>query len=140
MFELLEKMYHEFSSFRKEMTEFKQDMTEFKHEMTEFKQEMTEFKDNTSTRFDQLDKSVHENTTHIEQLHRNVLRVESKLENRIQDKVITLFDAHSFTQDKLEVLDEKLDMIKLDLNSLSIRTAYSDIELLELKRHLKSVK
>lgn len=33
-FELLTKMYSEFSDFRKDMTGFKEDMTDFKHDIT----------------------------------------------------------------------------------------------------------
>lgn len=39
MFELMSKMYSEFSEFRKDMYEFKKDMYEFKNDMYEFKKE-----------------------------------------------------------------------------------------------------
>ncbi len=39
MFELVTKMYNEFSEFRKDMNEFKKDMNEFKKDMNEFRKE-----------------------------------------------------------------------------------------------------
>lgn len=39
VFELMTKMYGEFSEFRQNMNEFKQDMNEFKQDMNEFRKE-----------------------------------------------------------------------------------------------------
>lgn len=81
-FELMTKMYSEFSEFRKDMTGFKNDMTGFRQEMNEFKQE---------TRKD------------IRALKNDVIRIENKLDSAL--------DGYKQVYEKLTVVENKVDDI-----------------------------
>lgn len=102
MFDLMEKMYSELQSTKKEMQEgFK----EVKGEIAENRNAIVK-----------LESKVTENNNAI-------VKLESKIESEISDKVRGLFDAREVTNDKLDRIDEKLDGLQVDVNSLTIKTA-----------------
>ena len=82
MFELVTKMYNEFSDFRKDMNEFKEDMNEFKEDMNEFRKETNK---------------------EIRGLKNDVIRFENKLD--------AVFDGYKQTFEKLTVVEKKVDDI-----------------------------
>jgi len=94
-FELMTKMYSEFSEFRKDMYEFKQDMYEFKKEMYEFKQDMYEFKKETKN---------------------DIIRLENKLDSTSK----ALFDGYRQTVERLNALEQKVDAISAKVEKQDI--------------------
>ncbi len=56
------------------------------------------------------------------------------MESELSDKIRGLFDAREVTNDKLDIMDEKLDMLQLDVSNLTIKTAYNDKRILNLTR------
>jgi predicted nucleic acid-binding Zn-ribbon protein len=69
-----------------------------------------------------------------------IVKLETKIENEITDKIRGLYDAREVTNDKLDIIEEKMDKVQFDINNLTMKTAQSDNRIIELKRDLKPVK
>jgi chromosome segregation ATPase len=69
-----------------------------------------------------------------------IVKLETKIENEITDKIRGLYDAREVTNDKLDIIEEKMDKVQFDINNLTMKTAQSDNRIIELKRDIKSAK
>lgn len=69
-----------------------------------------------------------------------IVKLETKIENEITDKIRGLYDAREVTNDKLDIIDEKMDKVQFDINNLTMKTAQSENRIIELKRDIRSAK
>ncbi|WZL73691.1 hypothetical protein QBE52_02845 [Clostridiaceae bacterium 35-E11] len=76
----------------------------------------------------------------ISENRKSIIKLESIIESEISDKIRGLYDSREVINDKLDVLDEKMDKMQFDVNNLTMKVAQSDNTIIELKRNLKTVK
>ena len=96
-----------------------------------------------SSKFDNLEKEVLKNRESIAKLENEVLENRHsivKLENNLTEKIRALFDSRAQINSKLDCLDEKIDKLQMDVNNLTIKTAYNDNRIIEISKNLKNAK
>jgi chromosome segregation ATPase len=59
-----------------------------------------------------------------------------KIDTEITDKVRALFDDRQLLHEKIDEIDEKIDMLQLDVNNLTVKTLYHDNRIKELSKKL----
>ena len=62
------------------------------------------------------------------------------LENKLDDTRKTLFDGYMQTTEKLATVEDKLDNLKIEVNSISMKTTYNDSRIIEISKDLKKAK
>lgn len=59
-----------------------------------------------------------------------------KIDTEITDKVRALFDDRQLLHEKIDEIDEKIDILQLDVNNLTVKTLYYDNRIKELSKKL----
>lgn len=66
-----------------------------------------------------------------------IIKLESKLENDTTDKIRALYDNRVGVNDKLDNMDEKIDILQKSVNDLGIKTLVTDNKLIDLSRKVR---
>ncbi len=149
-FELLEKMYSEFLSFKDEMTEFKNDMTGFKNEMTnfkeksekfqdemtEFKSEMTEFKSDMTEFKSDMTKFKDDTTSKLTRIEMNQESMEKDIKTIIEVQVNHMEQNEKQHKEMMDSFDGKIDVMEAAIRHISGQTTMNTAELTTLKKKL----
>ncbi|MDN5345478.1 MAG: hypothetical protein PWQ18_1592 [Clostridia bacterium] len=81
---------------------------------------------------------MHQHSQQLGDLQKRQLKIENRLDNEIVPKINVLFDAFELRGDQIEKLqkhlDERLDVITMDVNFLMGKTARMDTALVEMRR------
>jgi chromosome segregation ATPase len=92
-------------------------------------------------------RQLEENTKRLDNLEQgqaemkaDIKKIDLKIDNEINDKIRGLYDARSVMNDRLDIIDEKLDKLQIDVNSLTVKTAYNDTRIIEISRDLKKAR
>ncbi len=117
--ELLELVVAQVSKLTMEVSGMKSDMIGMKSDMIGLRTDMQKGFNQVNERIDKVEKTV------------------LKIEQEHGEKLSALFDGYKQNSEKLECLDEKVDMLQIDVNSLNIRTAYNDNRIIELSRKIR---
>ena len=112
VFDLLEKMFLEIQNVKSEMQTMQSEMQTVKSEVQTVKSEVQTVKS-----------EVIKNQNSI-----------VKLEEAFHNKIGILFDADQRTQEKLQQIEEKVDILQIDVNSLTAKTAHNESRIIELSR------
>ncbi|ABY93711.1 MULTISPECIES: hypothetical protein [Thermoanaerobacter] len=106
---------------------------------TEFSNKFDEF----AKRFDAVEErisGVEGKITGIEEkikvVEEEVKKLGIKIDTEITDKVRALFDDRQLLHEKIDEIDEKIDMLQLDVNNLTVKTLYHDNRIKELSKKL----
>ncbi|KJS81389.1 MAG: hypothetical protein JM58_17030 [Peptococcaceae bacterium BICA1-8] len=150
IYDLIEKVYVELVSFKKETNERfgsigqKFDSIDQKFDLIDqrFDSIDQEF-GSIDQRFGSIDQKFDKLQNEVEMNGKHIV----KLENKLSEKIGALFDHREIVNDKLETIDKKLDQIdekidkaQFDINNLTMKVAQSDNKIIELKQNLKTVK
>jgi len=111
MFDLITKMYSDFSDFKKDMIDFKEDMTDFKEDMTGFKKDMTDFRKDITGKSDSLEDgqsilvvAVKEIKETVDSINKTVIRIE----NDHGEKLSALFDGWKQNTERLDRIEKEV--------------------------------
>jgi DNA anti-recombination protein RmuC len=131
------KLTMEVSGIKSDMTGMKTDMTGMKTDMTGMKTDISGMKTDMQEGFNQvyadMQKGFNQVNERIDKVEKTVL----KIEQEHGEKLSALFDGYKQNSEKLECLDEKVDKLQMDVNSLNIKAAYNDSRILELSRKIR---
>jgi predicted nucleic acid-binding Zn-ribbon protein len=132
-FALLEKMYSEFLGFKSEMLSFKEDTNKrFDNIDKKF--------DGIDKRFEDIDKRFEDIDKRFEGIDNTLQKIEIKIDGDITPKIDALFDGYNANSEKLDELNDKLEVVQYDINNLSMKVACNDNRIIEIKRDLKRAK
>lgn len=76
---------------------------------------------------------IEEKIKHVEE---EVKKLGIKIDTEITDKIRALFDDRQLLHEKIDEIDEKIDMLQLDVNNLTVKTLYHDNRIKELSKKL----
>ncbi|KNF08091.1 hypothetical protein CLPU_10c01460 [Gottschalkia purinilytica] len=85
----------------------------------------------------ELQETKKELKSEIQENRKAMVKLEAKIEDEISDKVRSLYDNRELVNDKLNAIDDKLDNIQIDINNLTIKTAYNDTRIIKLTKESK---
>lgn len=88
----------------------------------------------------ELQETRKELKSEIQENRKSIVKLESKIESEISNKIRALYDAREVTNDKLDIIDEKMDKLQFDVNNLTAKTAQSENRIIELKRDIREVR
>ncbi|MBU5436952.1 hypothetical protein KQI42_02960 [Tissierella sp. MSJ-40] len=142
-FELLEKMYSEFLSFKNEMTGFKErserfqdEMTEFKNDMTEFRTDMTEFKSEMTEFKSDMTKFKDDTTSRLTRIEMNQESMEKDIKTIIEVQVNHMEQNEKQHKEMMDTFDGKIEVMEAAIRHIAGQTTMNTAELTTLKKKL----
>lgn len=78
--------------------------------------------------------------TDVFDIRNDIQKLGSKIDAEIIPKSEALLDGYKHNAEKLEEIDEKIDQLRIDVNSISIKTDFNDSRIIELTRDFKKAK
>lgn len=78
--------------------------------------------------------------TDVSDIRKDIQKLGSKIDGEIAPKSEALLDGYKQNSEKLEEIDEKIDRLRMDVNSISIKTDFNDSRIIELTRDFKKAK
>ncbi|WP_258360010.1 hypothetical protein [Moorella sulfitireducens (nom. illeg.)] len=115
-----------------------QQHTETLDQHTAILQQHTETLDQHTAILQQHTETLDQHSKQLDYLQQRQIRIENRLDNELLSKINVLFDAFELRGDDIarlrKHLDERLDVITLDINYLLGRTARQETALMELRK------
>ncbi|WXJ82395.1 hypothetical protein MHLNE_17560 [Moorella humiferrea] len=134
MEEILQQLLQGMEEIKKTLqqhTETLQQHTEILQQHTEILQQHTEI-------LQQHTETLNQHSKQLDYLQQRQIRIENRLDNELLPKINVLFDAFELRGDEIaqlrKHLDERLDVITLDINYLLGKTARQETALMELRK------
>ncbi|MBE3572797.1 MAG: hypothetical protein IMW95_07575 [Moorella humiferrea] len=134
MEEILQQLLQGMEEIKKTLqqhTEILQQHTETLQQHTEILQQHTEI-------LQQHTETLNQHSKQLDYLQQRQIRIENRLDNELLPKINVLFDAFELRGDEIaqlrKHLDERLDVITLDINYLLGKTARQETALMELRK------
>ncbi|MGI6284449.1 hypothetical protein SEF58_01390 [Neomoorella humiferrea] len=134
MEEILQQLLQGMEEIKKTLqqhTEILQQHTEILQQHTEILQQHTEI-------LQQHTETLNQHSKQLDYLQQRQIRIENRLDNELLPKINVLFDAFELRGDEIaqlrKHLDERLDVITLDINYLLGKTARQETALMELRK------
>ncbi|WP_406676566.1 hypothetical protein [Moorella sp. ACPs] len=105
---------------------------------TEILQQHTETLQRHTEILQQHTETLHQHSKQLDYLEQRMIKIENRLDNELLPKINALFDAFELRGDEIAKLqrhlDDRLDIIALDVNYLLGKTARQETAILELRR------
>ncbi|CEP68807.1 Uncharacterized [Moorella glycerini] len=105
---------------------------------TETLQQHTEILQQHTETLQQHTEILQQHSKQLDYLEQRMIKIENRLDNELLPKINVLFDAFELRGDEIaklqKHLDERLDIIALDVNYLLGKTARQETAIMELRR------
>lgn len=105
-------------------------MTKMYNDMQDMKDDMQGMKDDMNQGFKEVKSEIADN-------RKSIIKLDTKIETEITDKIRGLYDNRSQVQDQLIVVNNKLDNLQITVNDIGVKTLVTDSKIIDLKKHLK---
>ena len=76
----------------------------------------------------------------VSSLKKEVRRIGIQIDEEIIPVQRALLDGYHDNAEKISILDDKVDRLQMDVNSLSAKTAFNDNRIIEISKNFKNVK
>ncbi|WXJ87673.1 hypothetical protein MHOCP_17000 [Moorella humiferrea] len=136
--EEIKKTLQQHTEILQQHTETLQQHTETLQQHTEILQQHTEILQQHTEILQQHTETLNQHSKQLDYLQQRQIRIENRLDNELLPKINVLFDAFELRGDEIaqlrKHLDERLDVITLDINYLLGKTARQETALMELRK------
>lgn len=115
MFELLEKIYIEVQETKKEVKSH------------------TDKFDIVDTKLDGLD-------NRLSGVENEIKKLGARIDGKIIPTSNALLDGYKDNSEHITIIDDKIDRLQIDVNSISMKVSYNDSRIIEISKDLRKVK
>ncbi|MBW9152329.1 hypothetical protein [Clostridium estertheticum] len=114
-------------------------MTKMYSEMQEgFKDIKTEFKD-IKTEVNDIKTEIKENTKRLDAIENDVKKLGVKIDGKLIPTSDALLDGYKGNSEHITIIDDKIDRLQIDVNSISMKVSYNDSRIIEISKNLRKV-
>ena len=107
-------------------------MTKMYSEMQEgFKDIKTEVKD--------IKTEVKENTKRLDAIENDVKKLGVRIDGKLIPTSDALLDGYKCNSEHITIIDDKIDRLQIDVNSISMKVSYNDSRIIEISKNLRKV-
>lgn len=126
MFDLLEKIYIELQDTKGEVKKTNERLDSLEVNVKK-----------SNERLDSLESNVIRTNERLDSIESNVKKIGMKIDEEITPKIEALFDVYKANTETLTNMSEQIDIIQLDVNTLSIKTAYNNNRIAQIDKLVK---
>lgn len=114
-------------------------MTKMYSEMQESFQDIKNNHKIHTERFDKLENSFDKLETRLGSLENEVKKIGVKIDGKLIPTSVALLDGYKGNTEQITIIDDKIDRLQIDVNSLSMKVSYNDSRIIEISKNLRKV-
>ncbi|HEY5560618.1 MAG TPA: hypothetical protein VIK72_02495 [Clostridiaceae bacterium] len=98
-----------------------------------------EVKNNTD-RFDNVETELKNNTNRLDNVENIVKKIGIKIDGELIPADKAILDGYKNNAENITIIDDKIDRLQIDVNSISMKVCYNDSRIIEISKDLKKAK
>ncbi|HEY5587616.1 MAG TPA: hypothetical protein VIK86_01520 [Candidatus Paceibacterota bacterium] len=108
--------------------------------MTKMYSEMQEgFKD-IKGEVKSVKEEVKENTKRLDSIENDVKKSGARIDGKLIPTSEALLDGYKGNSEHINIIDDKIDRLQIDVNSISMKVSYNDSRIIEISKDIKKAK
>ncbi|MBC8059306.1 MAG: hypothetical protein H7Y18_01420 [Clostridiaceae bacterium] len=88
---------------------------------------------NVENRLDNLESKV-------DGIENDIKKLSIKIDSELIPNAVATLDGYKDNSEHLTIIDDKIDRLQIDVNSISMKTTYNDTRIIEISKDLKKAK
>ncbi|MBU3156913.1 hypothetical protein LL037_12435 [Clostridium estertheticum] len=111
-------------------------MFEFMTKMySEMQESFKDIKNNDKIHTERFDKLE----TRLGSLENEVKKIGVKIDGKLIPTSVALLDGYKGNSEHITIIDDKIDRLQIDVNSISMKVSYNDSRIIEISKNLRKV-
>ena len=105
--------------------------------MSKMYSEMQEGFKKNDKRFDAMEKG---NAARFDSIENDIKKLGAKIDGKLIPTSEALLDGYKANAENITIIDDKVDRLQIDVNSISMKVSYNDSRIIEISKDLKKAK
>lgn len=90
--------------------------------------------------FKDIKTEVKENTKRLEAIENDVKKLGASIDGKLIPTSEALLDGYKGNSEHITIIDDKIDRLQIDVNSISMKVSYNDSRIIEISKDIKRAK
>ncbi|MCB2358700.1 hypothetical protein [Clostridium estertheticum] len=89
--------------------------------------------------FKDIKTEIKENTKRLDAIENDVKKLGVKINGKLIPTSDALLDGYKCNSEHITIIDDKIDRLQIDVNSISMKVSYNDSRIIEISKNLRKV-
>ena len=89
--------------------------------------------------FKDIKTEVKENTKRLDAIENDVKKLGVMIDGKLIPTSVALLDGYKGNSEHITIIDDKIDRLQIDVNSISMKVSYNDSRIIEISKNLRKV-
>ncbi|WP_298841045.1 hypothetical protein [Clostridium sp.] len=89
--------------------------------------------------FKDIKTEVKENTKRLDAIENDVKKLGVRIDRKLIPTSDALLDGYKGNSEHITIIDDKIDRLQIDVNSISMKVSYNDSRIIEISKNLRKV-
>ena len=89
--------------------------------------------------FKDIKTEVKENTKRLDAIENDVKKLGVRIDGKLIPTSDALLDGYKCNSEHITIIDDKIDRLQIDVNSISMKVSYNDSRIIEISKNLRKV-
>ena len=90
--------------------------------------------------FKDIKKELNDHTERFEDIENDIKKLGAKIDGKLIPTSEALLDGYKANAENITIIDDKVDRLQIDVNSISMKVSYNDSRIIEISKDLKKAK
>jgi len=90
--------------------------------------------------FKDIKKELNDHTERFENIENDIKKLGAKIDGKLIPISEALLDGYKDNAEHITIIDDKVDRLQIDVNSISMKVFYNDSRIIEISKDLKKAK
>lgn len=90
--------------------------------------------------FKDIKKELNDHTERFDSIENDIKKLGAKIDGKLIPTSEALLDGYKANAEHITIIDDKVDRLQIDVNSISMKVSYNDSRIIEISKDLKKAK
>ena len=90
--------------------------------------------------FKDIKKELNDHTERFENIENDIKKLGASIDGKVIPTSEALLDGYKDNAEHITIIDDKVDRLQIDVNSISMKVSYNDSRIIEISKYLKKAK
>jgi chromosome segregation ATPase len=90
--------------------------------------------------FKDIKKELNDHTERFENIENDIKKLGASIDGKVIPTSEALLDGYKDNAEHITIIDDKVDRLQIDVNSISMKVSYNDSRIIEISKDLKKAK
>ncbi|MGH4052357.1 MAG: hypothetical protein ACREVX_13685 [Clostridium sp.] len=81
-----------------------------------------------------------ENTQRLDIIENDIKKISAKIDGKLIPTTEGLLDGYKDNAEHIAIIDDKIDRLQIDVNSITMKVSYNDSRIIEISKDIKKAK